>query len=44
MLKRLVFALLAVGLLLGGAVPAYAAQTGSIRVVPETKPPPPTAP
>ena len=39
MLKRLVFALLAVGLLLGGAVPAYAAQTGSIRVVPETKPP-----
>lgn len=38
MLKRLVFALLAVGLLLGGAVPAYAAQTGSIRVVPETKP------
>ena len=39
MLKRLVFALLAVGLLLGGAVPAYAAQTGSIRAVPETKPP-----
>lgn len=39
MLKRLVFALLAVGLLLGGAIPAYAAQTGSIRVVPETKPP-----
>ena len=39
MLKRLVFALLAVGLLLRGAVPAYAAQTGSIRVVPETKPP-----
>ena len=39
MLKRLVFALLAIGLLLGGAVPAYAAQTGSIRVVPETKPP-----
>ena len=39
MLKRLVFALLVVGLLLGGAVPAYAAQTGSIRVVPETKPP-----
>ena len=44
MLKRLVFALLAVGLLLGGAIPAYAAQTGSIRVVPETKAPPPTAP
>lgn len=39
MLKRLVFALLAVGLLLGGAAPAYAAQTGSIRVVPERKPP-----
>lgn len=39
MLKRLVFALLAVGLLLGGAIPAYAAQTGSIRVIPETKPP-----
>ena len=39
MIKRLVFALLVVGLLLGGAVPAYAAQTGSIRVVPETKPP-----
>ena len=39
MLKRLVFALLVVGLLLGGAVPAYAAQTGSIRVIPETKPP-----
>ena len=39
MLKRLVFALLVVGLLLGGAIPAYAAQTGSIRVIPETKPP-----
>ena len=39
MLKRLVFALLVVGLLLGGTIPAYAAQTGSIRVIPETKPP-----
>lgn len=39
MLKRLVFALLVVGLLLGGAIPAYAAQTGSIRVITETKPP-----
>lgn len=39
MLKRIVFALLLVGLLLGGAIPAYAAQTGSIRVIPETKPP-----
>ena len=39
MLKRLIFALLVVGLLLGGAIPAYAIQTGSIRVIPETKPP-----
>ena len=39
MWKRLVFAFLVVGLLLGGAIPAYAAQTGSIRVIPEKKPP-----
>lgn len=39
MRKRLIFALLTVGLLWGIAIPAYAAQTGSIRVTPETKPP-----
>lgn len=39
MWKRLTFALLTVGLLWGFAIPAYAAQTGSIRVTPETKPP-----
>ena len=39
MLKRVMFALLTIGALMGTAMPAEAAQTGSIQVVLETKSP-----